>query len=282
MYRVLKILNNSALVAQDADGNEVLLRSSGIGFNKKSGEQLEITSDTQVSYLTNDTKAKQVLKNVPVAILSLTSSLIELAEQELGATLNQNLIWSLADHISYAVNRTTEDVQLENHIQYEVPYLYFKEYDIGQKIVQVINQELEINLPKFEASYIALHLVNAQLDNGDMSDTLLITEIAKKVITIIQSIFQVSLNKTTANYSRFIIHLHYLISRQKNLPTHGSDTPLEISFSDIIREQYAANYACALMIKDMLLRDYKWQLESHELVYLVIHMERLLQENKIK
>lgn len=81
------------------------------------------------------------------------------------------------------------------------------------------------------------------------------------------------MDKTTSDYSRFITHLRYFIIRQQN------NQPASIMDKDIramIQERYMKSYACALIIKDMLQRDYKWAVSEDELVYLVIHIERII------
>ena len=44
---------------------------------------------------------------------------------------------------------------------------------------------------------------------------------------------------------------------------------------ELIQERYMKSYACGLLIKDMLDRDYHWKISEDELVYLVIHIERI-------
>ena len=87
-----------------------------------------------------------------------------------------------------------------------------------------------------------------------------------------QTIFDTILDKTTADYSRFITHIRYFIIRQKN---SQESLKMDKQIRELIQERYMKSYACGLIIKEMLERDYQWKISEDELVYLVIHIERI-------
>ncbi|WP_455718556.1 CAT RNA binding domain-containing protein, partial [Anaerosporobacter sp.] len=41
MYRITKLINNNVVCSNDAEGNEVILRGLGIGFQKKVNDSIE-------------------------------------------------------------------------------------------------------------------------------------------------------------------------------------------------------------------------------------------------
>jgi len=189
-------------------------------------------------------------------------------------------LFSLSDHLRFAVERKSKEIEIDTPLQWEIPHLYFEEYQVGLESLNLINQELGVTFPKIEASFIALHLVNAQIENQTMGETIQSTNVTKKIVKIIQSLFELTLDKTTINYSRFITHLRYFLVRQRS--TEVSLVEIDVSLKEIIQERYMKSYACGLMIKEMLEREYCWRVTEDELVYLVIHIERIVKENKTK
>lgn len=212
-------------------------------------------------------------------VLTACEKIIEQGEAALNKKLNASIIVSLTDHLQSAVDRFQENQVIpENALQWEIPFLYYKEYQLGKMALEIVDEIVGIQLPKLEASFIALHFVNAQDGLESMDETLLITEITKSIVKIIQSLYDVSLNKESINYSRFVTHIRYFMNRQlhnKVLEPHSDNKLFEI-----IQAQYPMSYACGLMVREMLKKDYQMQIDNDEMVYLIIHIERVVSEMK--
>jgi beta-glucoside operon transcriptional antiterminator len=48
----------------------------------------------------------------------------------------------------------------------------------------------------------------------------------------------------------------------------------------IIQDQYPKSYTCGLMIREMLKREYNLDVSDDEMIYLIIHIERVVSETK--
>ncbi|WP_223249556.1 MULTISPECIES: PRD domain-containing protein [unclassified Bacillus (in: firmicutes)] len=48
---------------------------------------------------------------------------------------------------------------------------------------------------------------------------------------------------------------------------------------ELIQDRYMKSYACGLIIKKMLKREFNWNVTEDELVFLVIHIERITKEH---
>lgn len=70
------------------------------------------------------------------------------------------------------------------------------------------------------------------------------------------------------NYSRFLTHLHYLLERVKK--NESLDTENEKVY-DELKRQYPEAYQCALKIEAYL----SVQLKNEEILYLILHINRL-------
>lgn len=276
MYTAVKSLNNNLVLVLDSHQEELILFGKGIGFKKKKGDQI---SEVEVSkiYQVKGSQPTSILDELSPEILSVTEKIIQLGEERLHQKLSTSILISLADHLQYAIERKQMNTQLaENTLQWEIKYLYYKEFELGECALTIIHQELDITLPEAEASFIALHFVNAQDEKESKNETLLIAAITKDMVKIIQSLFGVALNKESINYSRFVTHIRYFMNRQFHQREEVKNS--EGTLYTIIQEQYPKSYACALMIRELLKKDYQFTISDDEMIYLIIHIERVVSE----
>lgn len=269
MMTIVKTLNNNIVLVRDDQGTEKVLFGTGIGFKKKRGDMVDETLISKIFTPNEEEQHSHKIDNYTPEVLSIAAKIIDIGEAELNQKFGTGLLFSLADHLTFSLNNSVEN---ENPIKWEIPHLYYKEYQIGKQALALIQQELAVQLLPEEAAFIALHFVNGQIDQSNMADTLQITEVIKKIVKIVQTLYGTVLDKTTADYSRFITHIRYFIMRQKNKKT---SLKMDEQIRELIQERYMKSYACGLLIKDMLDRDYHWKISEDELVYLVIHIERI-------
>ncbi|MGY3765718.1 PRD domain-containing protein [Vagococcus vulneris] len=281
IYSTVKSLNNNLVLATDPQGEEFVLFGNGIGFSKKRGDVIENHLVQKIFYAKNDNQdLVQMFSEISPDILAVTERIIEMSEQSLGKDLNNSLMIALSDHIQSAYQRVkNNETELENALQWEIPFLYVREAELGKRAVELINQELSTSFPKVEESFIALHLVSAQDGLTSMRETMLVTEITKEMVKLIQSLFGVSLDKESMTYSRFVTHIRYFINRQFHQEEKNNESNNQKLY-EIIQEQYQKSYACALVIREMLLKKYDLVISDDEIVYLVIHIDRVVSESK--
>ncbi len=269
---VQKALNNNLVLAYNDKGEETVLFGTGIGFKKKKGDLVDETKITKIFLPETSSTFLTDLLMFPPDYLNVSAKIIRIAEESINKKFGLGLLVALTDHLSFAVKHEFKN---ENPIKYEVPHLYYQEYLIGLKALSLIKQDLQVELDKEEASFIALHLVNAQIDSPNMGDTLEITRLTKEIIKIVQSIFNQILDKTSIDYSRFITHLRYFIVRQKQ---HSIPVKMDENLRIIIQESYTKSYACGLVIKEMMKREFDLDMTEDDLIYLVIHIQRITTE----
>ncbi|WP_201750529.1 PRD domain-containing protein [Senegalia massiliensis] len=276
--KVIKSLNNNIVLAETEKNKEVIIFGTGIGFKKKKGDLVNASLAKKTFYPEKSIQASQLLEQISAEVLTVTEEIIVFGEELLKRKLNQSILFSLSDHLQFAINRDQNKNYEDNPLQWEIPTLYNEEYKVGKGALKIIENRLGHILPKIEASFIALHFVNAQIDGHSLGDTMEIMKVIKKIIKIIQRLFDINLDKTTINYSRFITHLRYFIARHKMNKSYAMD--MDKSFREIIQEKYKKSYNCCLVIKEMLENEYNWGISNDEIIYLTIHIERIVRENK--
>ena len=279
MFEFVKSLNNNIVLAYDENHNEVVLFGTGIGFNRKKGDMVEESSVTKLFINDSNKRLAPMIQNLSEDIVSATEEIVQYGSRVLEKQLHASILIVLADHLYFAMERAKKSQNVDNPLQWEVPHLYPKEYEIGVKGVKSIEERLQIKLPPQEASFIALHFVNAQFESQDMSDTLKITEIISRILDIVNYHFQLILDENSLYYSRFIVHLRYFIIRQK---THMKDT---IGLNDehlleTVKTRYKKSYQCAVKIAKYLHDAYSWDVSKDEIIYLLLHIERITSVTK--
>ncbi|NBJ70317.1 MULTISPECIES: PRD domain-containing protein [Clostridia] len=278
MLKIIKSLNNNIILAKSEENEELIIFGTGIGFKKKYGDLVDESKATQIFKAEKNMQTSTFLEQISPELLAVTEKIIRFGEEKLHKKLNQSILFSLADHLQFATDKRNHDINKDNPLQWEIPYLYYEEYEVGKMAVQIIKEDLGYSLPEMEAAFIALHFVNAQIDSSSMEETIQITKLIKNIVKIIQRLFEVNIDKTTINYSRFITHLRYFIARQKM--NHQENIQMDEALKKTIEERYMKSYACGLIIKEMVEKEFNWEVTYDEIAFLVIHIERIFQENR--
>ncbi|MBD9156964.1 MAG: PRD domain-containing protein, partial [Lachnospiraceae bacterium] len=126
-YRILKILNNNAIVSRDADGQEVIIVGTGIGFHTRIGNKIspeKVSKQYILQGRENYRRFEALLKEIPFDCIEISEKIIEKAKQELKRDLNSNLIIALADHINFAVSQLKAGNRTPNLMLDEIQRFY--------------------------------------------------------------------------------------------------------------------------------------------------------------
>lgn len=183
-----KILNNNAIVSLNEDKSEIIVMGRGVAFGKRPGDLVDKDRVEKVFTLENDdltNKLKELIEEIPMEYMKLSEDIIKYAKLQLGKKLNDNIYISLTDHIHYAVERYKKGLTIKNGLLWETKNLYKEEFQIGMEALKMIDQALGVKLPEDEAAFIALHIVNAEL-NEDMGNIMAMTEIVQEILKIVQ------------------------------------------------------------------------------------------------
>ena len=214
---------------------------------------------------------QQLLADVPPEFLEVSTEIIEAAEGRIGRRLSENVYITLTDHISFAVERLKTGVEYPNHLLWEITNFYPAEFAVGLQALDIISERLGYRLPRDEAGFIALHIVNAEID-GKMSDMVRITEMIRKIVSEVQAYYDVALDEQSLDYGRFLTHLKFLgqrITQNRYAPDDDSE------FQNMIVRRYQHDYHCAERIRAALSESFGIQLPPEEMTFLTIHLHRL-------
>ena len=280
MYTITKIINNNIVCSVDKNGEEIILRGLGIGFKKNKGS---LIPDDMIEKIyrgdnnKNTNKMQQLFSEIPIEYVDVCSEIIDMAEDALGKKLNKNILITLTDHVDFAIERKKKNMEYKNALLHEIKNFYPVEFGIGKKAVEIIKEKFREELTEDEAGFIALHIVNAELDT-DMSNMVNITEMIQAVTEIVKKYYGIELDTESLDYSRFITHMKFFGQRIFMNKMAVDD---DMTFNRMIRERYSEDYNCAVKIRGYISRKYNKIISEEEMIFLTVHLRRISKPDKL-
>jgi len=274
---IKKIFNNNAILAKDSDKHEFVVMGSGVGFKKSVGEKIDESLIEKTFILKQkdaSEKFKLLLEDIPSEYVSLCYDIIEYAKNILSAELSDYIYVTLTDHISYALKLFDEDLNRPNPLIWEIKKFYTKEYEIGLKALEFIEDETGKKLPEDEACNIALHLINAQVNNagGKVEDVAKQTKMIRDILNIVKYTYNIPLDEKSLNYERFVTHLRFFFQRLSKNQEVEAEAEDDFLLKQV-KVKYKKAYDCMLKIEAYLEKE----LSDEEKLYLTIHIQRVTQ-----
>ncbi|MGN7942082.1 BglG family transcription antiterminator LicT [Virgibacillus sp. 6R] len=274
--KIVRIINNN-IVTSVQNENEVVIMGKGVGFKKEIGQEVDPSRIEKVYTLDNPSttdRFKLLLRDIPLEEIQTINEIVSYAKLSLGKRLSDSIYLSLTDHLHFAIERHEKGMDFKNALSWEVKHFYHHEYLIGKEALEIISRRLKVQFPIDEAITIALHIVNAEMDNT-MDHTVGMTKIIKQIVSIIQYTFNKEFSEESLAYGRLLTHLKFFIQRiTMNRALY--DDNLEL-FS-MIRHSYPREYDCALKISDYVLEETRHKLTPAELSYITIHINRVIND----
>ncbi len=275
-----KRINNNVVIALDDYGKEQILTGKGIGFQMPQGEDVDETRVEKIFTLMDSTanqRLQELFKTIPIEHVSLAEDIIAYARIHVSNPINENVIVSLCDHIYMAVERKKQNIEVRNVMLWDVQKFYRDEYIVGQYAIKQIKQRFGVTLTDDEAGFIALHIVNAQLDMKSKS-VKEITKVMQEIETIVRMTFSIDLDVQSVYYYRFITHLKFFAERLFSKKTYeGQDVN---NMLNIVQVKYPKECKCVERISKFIEKQYGYELNQEEMLYLCIHISRVVQVSK--
>lgn len=273
--KVVKVINNNLIKSFDNNNNEILAMGCGLGFKKVPGDEVDESLIERIYTCNDQASSNQLIKlleKIPLEHIQVTNQIISFAKVSLGKKLNKNVYITLADHINFALERQKDGVVIRNALLWEIKKFYNHEFLVGKEALNIIENRLGVTLPEDEAGFIALHLVNALMDDISMEKTTDMTKMIEKILNIIKYHFNLELDEYSIHYERFITHLKFFAQRIFS-ETIISDQ--DTAFIEVLKKQYQKEYECTLKVRDFIKQEYGCELTEDEMIYLTIHIKRI-------
>ncbi len=274
--KIKKILNNNAAIVISDEGVEQIVMGVGLAYKMKNNDSIDASKIEKIFSLDNagdHSMLKQLAIEIPMEYFTLSETIITYARTSLGKRLAESIHISLVDHIHTAILRFREGIVIKNPLLWDVKRFYMDEFKVGQVALEMIKEDFGCDLPVDEAAFIALHFVNAQMDDS-REEAYSITKIMQEITTIVKHHFHTELDESSVYYYRFITHLKSFAQRLMSHTTYDSEQDNELL--DLIKFKYQNSFACVMKIHDFIIKQYQYVLSGEEQLYLTIHIERLI------
>lgn len=273
---VNKVINNNVISVIDDQNKELVVMGKGIGFQTKPNDLVDQSKIDKTFVLEDQEtskKFKDLFERVPLEVMAITEQVIQYAKNIYGKQLNDSIYVALTDHINFSIERIKKGVPIKNALLWELKRIYREEYEIGEEAVKMIYESLGIQFPEDEVGFIAMHIINAKV-NEDSSNIEEIAKVINKILNIVKYHFNLVVDEDSVDYFHFLTHLKFLAQRLLNGTSLKSKE--EGHLLELIKDQYTKAYECTLKINEFIKKQYKYELPDDEKLYLTIHINRIV------
>lgn len=281
--RVVKVLNNSLVLALDEQGGETILMGKGIGFHKASGYELKPEEVEKVFVLRDRSVTRNIIQlaaETDSVYFEIAKNVIDYAVETFHMKLLEHVYLSLTDHLAFAVRRVEKGIIVPNFYTQDMPRFNPNEYRTGQYALRVIKEQVGVELPEDEAGNIAFHFINAQEDHPYNEKNRKIKQLTEDVLDIVKYYYQLVYDEDSIAYSRYLTHIRLFAQRL----VAGQQLPEDASrlLYDQIAQVCTSEFQCVARV-DRFVRDrFGVGVTSQEEMYLALHIHRVLEGGKIE
>lgn len=269
--KISKILNNNAVVVKTEGQQEQIAVGAGIAFGKKKNDVVSVNKIEKLFVMKENKKLEQLLSRIPEEHFTISEEIITYAEHQIGNKLNEHIHIVLTDHLSFAIEREREGIQLKNKLLQEIKILYKNEFAIGLWAIQHIKERCGVEMPIDEAAFIALHIHTMKLQGGDLHQTVRETTIVRDMVQSIKRILDITFEEDDISYHRLTTHLRFALTRLNHYELHMMDEEMLA----MIKKKFPLSYRCAAEVARETYLVHGVELPEQELGYITLHIERL-------
>ena len=272
-FEIKKALNNNVLIASNHSFGEVVLIGKGIGFGKKPGDAILEDSFEKLFVLTDKKEQEQykkLLKDTDEDMLDVIQDVIHYIAERVHTPLNEHIHIGLTDHITFALKRLQQGMELKNPFLIDTKSLYPFEFQMATEVIDHLNQRLKVCLPEGEIGFIALH-IHSSITNKPLSEVNQHSQLISQLTEIIERSFNIKIDRESINYLRLIRHLRFTIER-----VHSGESVREPEkFALLLKMEYPLCYNTAWKMIKVMQHALKKDVNEAEAVYLTMHLFRL-------
>lgn len=273
-YEILKVLSHNVIQVRDHEkSEECILLGKGIGFSKRPGDLFSDPSKIERKYYITDQvnlhKYQLLLEKCDEELYFFVEEYLEQVQETFNSDYDENLHIGLLDHLNFSLYRYHNQIALQNMFLDEMSMMYEEEYEFALKMLEDLNLRLKVDLPKSEASFIALHL-HASIKGEKPSVTALYLKIIGDCLSFIEKSYQITLDAKSMERTRLITHLKFALKRA------SEHKPIQNVMVEAIKKAYPKTYDLALKLTKIIEEDYGIVLPEGEVGYLAMHMENII------
>lgn len=276
-YKVVKVITNNLVRAKNTLNEEVIVSGKGIGFKKKQNDLIPFTNIENEFVLRNPHESflyDQLINNTSPKLIEISNSVIAYIQSNFEKQMNEHIHVSLTDHIAFLVKRHKLGITISDPFNNEIGILYPKETAIANQVIDMLNKELNIKIPKSESSFIILHIISATSDKT-INDIQEINKIINLLMNVLENHLNISLDRTTLNYARLVTHIRFMLERINRNET----LQLPFEMVNMIKNSYPLCYSLGWKLVKIVQQELHKEISENEIICISLHLYRFTQNN---
>lgn len=273
--KIKQIYNNNIVLAINDENNEVILIGKGIAFGMEKGDLAPKNKIEKQFELKGDAKYKfqQLIQDTPIDYIIASEEMIAFIKEKYKKKLSDTIYVTLTDHIMNTVERIRMGIEFDNALLANVKQLYHEEYLIALESLDILRKKFHIRIDDSEANFIALHVINAELDSN-MMQVYTITQIIEEISVILKEHYEID-EKKNYSYDRFITHCRFFVQRVLNETAPLTETESDNDLLNMMKIKYPGQADCICEICSLIKKKYSYNVNQSEQLYLMMHMVKV-------
>lgn len=273
--RIIKIFNNNIVATRSENGEEMILTGAGIGFQKKLGDLVSKDRIEKVYEVREEGKDRlyRLFGDTPMELIDAAQKIRDKAKEALGIQMTLQALVGMIDHITYAVERKKNSLEIPNLMLHEIKSLYPEEFQVGLEGLQYIREATGVLLSEHEAGYVTMHIVNASLGENkeSISKIFLFTS---GIVDIIEDVFDIDFDEDEISLARLNSHLKFLAKRIL-LRQPSTEDQVE-DFYEMFMKKDKRYKSVEKKIKSFVMKNFYHEVTLQEMVYLMVHINKAI------
>jgi transcriptional antiterminator len=178
------------------------------------------------------------------------------------------MIFTLADHLEYAIKRAEQKEQLKNPLTEDIRLLFHMEYQVAQCAIPVLKEKASVDIREDEIGFIALHIHSA-IENEKISQSMQMAQAVRTCVSKVESLTGVLIDVKSLAYNRLMNHVRYMVIRVSR------GEALKVNMNEYMEITFPQSFQIAKEICEEIEKDLKCILCKTEIGYLAMHIERV-------
>jgi hypothetical protein len=249
---------------------EYVLLGKGIGFGKKISERFEAPDGCARYSLREDTErgsAKELAKSIAPEYLEIANAILVEAEEKFGR-IDRRILFPLADHISFAVERIRHGEQISNPLTEDIRALFGSEYQVASKLKEILKERLSVEIDSHEIGYVALHIHSA-IEDENVSMAMQMARAVRECVKILEQETGKQIDVRSLSYNRLMNHVKYMIIRAIKKES------IKLDLNDYMQQNHPEAFRLGRLVCQDIEKECAIRLEKMEVGYLAMHIERV-------
>lgn len=274
-YIAKRVYNNNVVLSENKRGEEVIFVGKGLAYGLSKGDTIDLEKAEKTFELSRESNQKfiDLIKDVSPEDILLCERVITYIKEQSNKEIDDSIYVTLTDHIINMIDRIRMGIDFDSAILLNIKSLYKQEYYIALQVVKILRKELNMKIDDSEASFITLHIVNAEM-SSNMMQMYEVTTIMEAILGIVRNEFNITENNSDS-YDRFITHCRFFVQRVVNREYLDKDPSTYEQMFKVMLDLYKKQYSCVHKIADYIEKKYNYLVEDDERMYLLIHLVKL-------